>query len=461
MNRKIIILTGAFLVAAALAGFIFIPKNLVVVINGQEQILRSNAFTIAQALEQDGFTLSPEDRIQPGLDASLFTTRRVEITLARPVTILVIPPSVELELFTAERDPLKILVEANLEIGPDDRLLLSSQLVDPSQTLPYQGEYQLTMRKAVQINLNDNGSQQTISSAAATLADALSEASITLTDADHVSLPLDTALDGNLDVEIRRAQPVTILLKDQRLAIQSAAKTVAEALADAGLALQSLDYSIPAEDQPISENGEIRLVRVREEFLLSQTNIPYQVEYIKSDQVELDQMDVVQPGEFGVEVTRTRVVYHDDLEVSKTEEITWVAKEPVDQVTGMGTQVVVRKMDTPNGEIEYWRAVNVYATSYSPCQLGIPDYCSSGTSSGLTVQHGVIAVTRAWYNLLVGQRLYVPGYGIGVIGDVGGGIPGKYWIDLAYSDADYVAWYHNVTVYFLTPIPANIPWILP
>jgi 3D (Asp-Asp-Asp) domain-containing protein len=79
----------------------------------------------------------------------------------------------------------------------------------------------------------------------------------------------------------------------------------------------------------------------------------------------------------------------------------------------------------------------------------------------LTAQHGVIAVTRAWYNLMLGQRLYVPGYGIGVVGDIGGGIPGKYWIDLAYSDDDYVAWHQNVTVYFLTPVPENIAWILP
>jgi 3D (Asp-Asp-Asp) domain-containing protein len=225
--------------------------------------------------------------------------------------------------------------------------------------------------------------------------------------------------------------------------------------------LQAADYSIPASQALIPANGKIRVVRVREEFTLTQTNIPFSVDYIQSGEVELDQREVVQAGEFGVEVTRTRVIYEDDQEVSRVEEVTWVAKEPKEQLTGLGTKVVVRTMDTPNGPIEYWRAVNVYATSYSPCRLGIENYCSSGTASGLTAQHGVIAVTRAWYNLMVGQRLYVPGYGIGVVGDIGGGIPGKYWIDLAYSDDDWVAWYHNVTAYFLTPVPDNIPWILP
>jgi 3D (Asp-Asp-Asp) domain-containing protein len=266
---------------------------------------------------------------------------------------------------------------------------------------------------------------------------------------------------SDLEVWIQRAKPVVIDLQDESIEVQTAAKTVAEALVEAGLALQGADYSIPDSQSLIPEDGHIRVVRVREEFTLTQTNIPFGVDYIQSDEVELDQREVVQAGEFGVEVTRTRVIYEDEQEVSRVEEITWVAKEPKDQLTGLGTQVVVRTMDTPNGPIEYWRAVNVYATSYSPCRLGIENYCSSGTASGLTAQHGVIAVTRAWYNLMVGQRMYVPGYGIGVVGDIGGGISGKYWIDLAYSDNDYVAWYHNVTAYFLTPVPENIAWILP
>jgi 3D (Asp-Asp-Asp) domain-containing protein len=79
----------------------------------------------------------------------------------------------------------------------------------------------------------------------------------------------------------------------------------------------------------------------------------------------------------------------------------------------------------------------------------------------LTVRQGIVAVTRAWYSWMVGQRVYIPGYGIAVIADVGGGIPGRYWVDLGYNDDDFVSWHQNVTMYFLTPVPANIPWILP
>ncbi len=259
---------------------------------------------------------------------------------------------------------------------------------------------------------------------------------------------------------IRRARPVSIQVKDQTVSVESAGLTVGEVLSDAGISLQGLDYSTPPDGETLTENAPIQVVRVREEVLQTQTPIPFTNEYIQSDQVELDKTEIVEPGEFGLEVTRTRIRYEDEQETSRSEEVTWIAKQPKTQKTGRGTQVMVRTLDTPQGQIEYWRTVNVYATSYSPCRSGT-DTCYPGTSSGLPVQQGVVGVTRAWYNLMVGQRIYVPNYGIATIADVGGGIPGKYWIDLGYSDDDYVPWYFNVTIYFLTPVPDNIPWILP
>jgi 3D (Asp-Asp-Asp) domain-containing protein len=59
------------------------------------------------------------------------------------------------------------------------------------------------------------------------------------------------------------------------------------------------------------------------------------------------------------------------------------------------------------------------------------------------------------------QRVYVQGYGHATIGDSGGGIPGTYWIDLGYSDEDYVGWHSWTTLYFLPPIPAWYPVVLP
>ncbi len=70
-------------------------------------------------------------------------------------------------------------------------------------------------------------------------------------------------------------------------------------------------------------------------------------------------------------------------------------------------------------------------------------------------------MTGQWYYYSGFDQVYVPGYGTATIGDTGGGIPGRYWIDLGYSEEDYVSWHQYVTVYFLTPVPDRIMWVLP
>lgn len=127
----------------------------------------------------------------------------------------------------------------------------------------------------------------------------------------------------------------------------------------------------------------------------------------------------------------------------------------------------IRTLTTADGQtLSYWRVLTLYATSYSPCRLGLPyPGCHSGTASGAIAQKGVVAFVRSWYYLMQGQAVYVPGYGTATVEDVGaGGVPfagNHYWIDLAYSDDDWISWGGWVTVYFLTPVPANIPYILP
>lgn len=460
MNKTKISIIIAVLVTVAITLVITIPRSVELIINGEPQEIKTTAWTVSKVLQDGGLNLNPEDLVSPAPNKSMLAVKTINIELARPVDITVLPENKTTSLFTAVRIPKDLLDLSKIAYSKEDRLQVNGEVVSPDSELPYTGAYHIRLKKAVSINIEENGDTRTIVSSTDTLAQALAANGIVVKDGDWISQAPETALNQDLDISIRRAIPLTIRSKDETYQIKSAALTVGDALDGSGFALQGFDYSIPDENSPIPADGNIRIVRVREEIDLTTTNIPYSSEYIKSDQVQLDKTETVQAGEFGLEVTRTRIRYEDDQEVNRTEDTTWIAKEARPQIVGRGTKVVVQTLDTPQGPIEYWRSVNVYATSYSPCRSG-GDRCYPGTSSGLPVQQGVIGVTSSWYNLMVGQRIYVPGYGIGTIADIGGGIPGTYWIDLGYSDDDYVAWYSNVTIYFLTPVPDNIPWILP
>jgi hypothetical protein len=198
-----------------------------------------------------------------------------------------------------------------------------------------------------------------------------------------------------------------------------------------------MDYAVPPENDPLPADGLIRVVRVREEIVLSEELLPYGSSAGPDPEVELDQTRVTQAGLPGIKVVRERVRYEDGQETARAVDSDWTARDPVDQVVGYGTKVVVKTVDLPGGQIEYWREIRVYATSYSPCRLGTGDgRCNYQTSSGQTLQKGIIAVTLAWYRQMRGQQVYVPGYGY----------------------TPMLGW---MTMYFLTPVPASVPWALP
>lgn len=460
MKKKHMILSGGLITLIALILILTLPRSIGVILNGEAQTLQTRAWTVQAALENGGLTLNPQDSIQPTPDKSLLGVDQIVVDQARPVYIEEYPSGKVTLIYSASRDGEQLLASAGITPTEEDKVQVNGQLFKTNQPLPYAPEYRFEVKHAVVITIDSPEGIETIQSSADSLGDALQNAGYEFHPADRLDLPLETVLDQDLTVTIQRALPITITLKDQTIPSFSAADTVGEALAEVGISLQNLDYSIPAETDPLPTDGNIRVVRVREEATLTQTSIPYTSEYIQSDQVELDKTEIVQPGEFGVEVTRTLVRYEDGQEVKRIDDTTWVAKQPQNQVTGRGTKPVVKTMETPDGTIEYWRAVTVHATSYSPCRSGV-DACYYGTSSGLPVQRGVIGVTRTWYNLMVGQQVYVPGYGKGIIADIGGGIPGEYWIDLGFTDADFEPWSSWTTMYFLTPVPDYIPWILP
>lgn len=171
----------------------------------------------------------------------------------------------------------------------------------------------------------------------------------------------------------------------------------------------------------------------------------------------MDSTSVITPGQLGLVISRQRSRLENGEVVQSSEEAPWKASDPADAVLGWGTMVVVKTEVVDGQTLEYWRKVSVYATSYHPSEFSY----GALTRSGLSLTKGIVAVAASWYNGLELQPVYVPGYGHGIIGDSGYGIPGQYWIDLGYDDENYVSWHEWTVIYFLTPVPAYVTAILP
>ena len=449
---------GGVLAAGILFFFFGYRQKIDLMVDGQRVSVVSGAHRVGDVLSEAGIELRSGDQIDPSGESWFLSPPAIRLTRGMPVQVR--DGAHVQELVSEERQVTKILRQAGLSLGPGDRLWVDGAQAAPETVLSSTAAHLIQIQRGAAIHLNEGrGIKKEITSTAATLGEALWQAGIRVRPEDRLSPPAETPLTGDLDARLIRAVPLSIHTKSGNVSALSAAGTVGEALREAGLGLQGLDYSVPAEDLPIPDDGQIRVVQVSEEIHLTQKLLPFKKEYKMDGETELDHERVVQAGQPGIVMTRERVRIEDGKEVSRDNENEWTAQQPVNAVVGRGTKVVVHTEEVNGQKIEYWRKVTVYATSYSPCQSGV-DKCMNGTASGMPLRQGVVAVSWNWYRDMVGQQIYVPGYGSAVIGDNGGGIPGRFWIDLGYTDEQYQPWHQWVTIYFLTPVPKVIPYIL-
>ncbi len=454
-------LVGMFIIVGTAVGFGVrqIHKTVRIEVDGNLTEINFWGFSVQEALTAAQIPITEGDLVDPPLNQNILTGELIQIFRAAWVIVQVDESAVT--LWTADRDPLDLIHQASFEVKTGDQIFWEGQLIAPETELPYQSSHYLEIKRATPITVTIDHQTQTIYTTVPTLAAALLEADIDLNESDQVIPALDTPLTGEpLQVEIQRASRVVIRTGETEIEDQVVAATVGEALAAAEMGLQGLDYSIPAPSEPIPASGRIQVVRVREEILLEQDLIPFGFEERTLPDVDLDTRQVVQTGEYGITARRIRVVYEDEVEVSREVEAEWIAKYPQPRIEGYGTKISVQSAQTADGPIQYYRKMDVYATSYSPCNIGIPGQCGTHTASGKVPQKGMIAVIRSWYNQMRGQAVYVTGYGFATIEDIGAGFSDRHWIDLAWTDEEYAGWSGWVTLYFLAPVPANVMWVL-
>ena len=372
-------------------------------------------------------------------------------------TVTIIDNDQILTLQTNERVPSAFLDQAGITLNPNDRVLLNGLPASLDQPIT---NYPITLqiRRAIPLTITTSDGEQQIQSSAFTIGEALGEASLWLRAGDKVTTSLDSPVSSAL-ISILPSRELSVTFNGKTTPILSSAETVGEALAEAGVPLIGLDYSQPSENEPLPANGQIRVVRVTESLQLAQKPIPFESELQASADVPLDTTQILQPGEPGLNVQRIRIRYEDGEEISRVTEDETMVRSPKARILAYGTKVEVKTATVDGVQIEYWRAVQMYATSYSPCRSGT-DQCYPGTSSGKSLRKGMVGLRYSWYLTMQGQQLYIPGYGFGSVEDVCGGCVGRPWIDLGFSDNNFEPWHSWVTVYFLTPVPANVIYVL-
>jgi uncharacterized protein YabE (DUF348 family)/3D (Asp-Asp-Asp) domain-containing protein len=495
-NRdRLVVLLFGLLVVGLVGYYLAGGKTASVTVDGITSIVHTRGSTVADALSAAGAVTGPHDIIDPPAAAVLLDDSAVIVQRARPVTVQSDGATIQFDTHTA--DIAAILSAARVAVGERDVVSINGQPARPLALLtahqsasaaaalvavsvstarsnrplsPSQRReiisrrpdpISLAVSRAVPVSIVSEGAKTTVLTPAQKVGDVLFAEGIYIYAADQVTPPFETPVRSGMSISVSRAKPLTVVADGLTLHTRTQATTVAEVLAEEGIGHQEKDYSIPALMSPIAAGITIQVVRVREEYITRTESIPFATEYRPNENLELDQKLVATHGKPGERKRSTKIVYENGKEVRRGQDSEWVSTEPVTQIIEYGTKVVIRTMDTPHGPIEYWRAIFLRTSYYTPSKSGTePDAPWFGiTITGKRATKGVIGIDP---NVIrYHTQMYVPGYGFGAAEDTGNLAIGRV-IDLCYDDDDpqqgAFGWQ---TIYLLTPVMPNIPYLLP
>ncbi len=478
----LVLASVALLFVAASWGYQASARSATIVVDGEVLSLRTHQRLVGGVLRQAGLALNPADEVYPPLESPWQPDQPIVVQRAFPVVVRA--DGREVQFYGRPRSILEALALAGVALQADDdvyansrlipesayadgtalRLLLSHSEASPHLAAPASPRPALHLEivRAIPLHVHDDGVDLEIRTTAATVGEALEEAGLALYRADHIYPPLDAATSAGLHIYISRSFPITLTADGRAYTTRTRARTVAELLQEEGLNLFPADRVEPPPPTPLHPEMAVRLIRVTTYDQVIESPIPFRYLQQPDPGLELDHHRL-RPGQEGLRQEVVRITYEDGREVRRTFLGERVVREPVDQVFYYGTRIVIRTLETPDGPVQYWRKIRVWATSYYPstCDKSPDDPTYGITYTGKRATRGIVAVDPRVIPLHT--RMYIPGYGFGAAEDIGGAIKGRH-IDLCFDDADRGKglWEtHYVDIYLLLPIPEKFPWILP
>ncbi len=255
---------------------------------------------------------------------------------------------------------------------------------------------------------------------------------------DILEADLKAPIETGMTITVKRGKQVTLVLDGVERRVNTVKQTVGELLEEYKDLLCEEFVAIGiSNDAMLTDGMVINLASSEVRTYTKSEKINYQTTYIDDNTMYVGEEVVITPGADGEVQTVYKEIYSKEVLIATEEVSKTVISEPTTAVVKRGT------IDSING-MKFKRAAKMLVTGYTPFDEG----CTGVTASGKKAGFGIIAADTRVFPF--GTKIYVPGYGVGVVEDRGGAIKGNR-LDLCYNTVgDALKWgVKNINVYIL------------
>lgn len=138
-----------------------------------------------------------------------------------------------------------------------------------------------------------------------------------------------------------------------------AGSTVGQALDYVHIPIDALDRTDPSQLSLLSDGATVKIVRVKEEFDITESVLPFEQQTVKNESIAEGQTILIQSGVNGLQQSTYRIVLEDGIEVSRTLVKTEVVKPAKPEIVMIGVQSPFTAVPI-NGMIAYISSSNAW-----------------------------------------------------------------------------------------------------
>jgi uncharacterized protein YabE (DUF348 family) len=235
------------------------------------------------------------------------------------------------------------------------------------------------------VTMDDNGLVYSAASQADTVGDFLKEKNISLGEHDQIVPDKNSSLLPDMNIEIRRAVQVKILVDGKTISNWTLGRTVRQALAENNISLFRLDKTDPDADAPVGNDMTITVTRINVEDVTEDVDIPFQTVSKTDAKLGWRETNITTPGVKGMKEVKYQVTYKNGKVISKVALSSSIVKAPVTQAQTQGTYVQVGSAQTGQGTW-YTYLGGMYAASLTIPRGGYARVTNTTTGKSVIVQ---------------------------------------------------------------------------